>query len=233
MLEKSEIHLEADIIAAFMCQTHEQEEFIMFCQKDKVPICRLCMINEHQGHSIVKISDAADSMREEINVEMHNTHEKLDEEELRRQKEMSKVRSEVAGFLDDVESTLTSDHLERKSQLKSIQESVRYMLDLELIHKSKSIRQEAGKTLEAKQSDIYNEYVYYFVSEYLLLYNVVSISALDPKIQVYCCDHAFLKLFFIGTSFLDFNIKLLAVMFIPAFTTNAMTLDFLSSISPG
>ena len=33
------------------------------------------------------------------------------------------------------------------------------------------------------------------------------------------------------TSFLDLNIK--AVMFIPAFTTNAMTSNFLSSISPG
>ena len=32
------------------------------------------------------------------------------------------------------------------------------------------------------------------------------------------------------TSFLDFNVK---VMFIPEFTTNAMTSDFLSSISPG
>ena len=35
------------------------------------------------------------------------------------------------------------------------------------------------------------------------------------------------------TSFLDLNIKLLAVMFTPAFTTYAMTSDFLSSISPG
>ena len=34
-------------------------------------------------------------------------------------------------------------------------------------------------------------------------------------------------------SFLDINIKLLAVMFIPAFTINAMTSDCISSISPG
>ena len=35
------------------------------------------------------------------------------------------------------------------------------------------------------------------------------------------------------TSFLEFEYKLLAVMFILAFTTNTMTSDFLSSISPG
>ena len=34
-----------------------------------------------------------------------------------------------------------------------------------------------------------------------------------------------------GTSFLDLNVKLLVVTFIPAFTTNAMTSDFLSLIS--
>ena len=38
----------------------------------------------------------------------------------------------------------------------------------------------------------------------------------------------------IETSFLDLNIKVIgSMMFIPAFTTNAMTSDFLSSISPG
>ena len=35
------------------------------------------------------------------------------------------------------------------------------------------------------------------------------------------------------TSFLDFNIKLLVVTFIPAFTTNGMTSDFLSLIFHG
>ena len=35
------------------------------------------------------------------------------------------------------------------------------------------------------------------------------------------------------SSFLDLNIEKLAMIFIPAFTTNAMTSDFLSSISPG
>ena len=162
VLAKSEIHLEPDMIAAFMCGNHEQEEFIMFCQKDNVPICRLCMIDEHQGHSIVKIADAADSMREEINVEMRNTDDKLDKEQLSHQKEMSKVRSEVAGFLDDVESTITSDNLDRKSRLQSLRERVRYMLDLELIHEKKSIRKEAAKTSEATQPEIYNEYVYDF-----------------------------------------------------------------------
>ena len=150
------------MIAAFMCRIHGEEEFIMFCQKDKVPVCRLCMINEHQGHSIVKIADATDSLREEINVEMRNNDKKLDEEELRRQNEMSKVKSEVTGFLDEFESANSSDHLERKSQIKTLQEKVRYMLDLELIHKNESIRQEAGKMLEATQPKIYNEYVLWF-----------------------------------------------------------------------
>jgi len=77
-----------------MCPFHPEQEINSFCEEEKLPLCPMCAVAKHSGHSFSFLCDTVPKIKEEIVTKIKSVicsvHLK------KRRKERKKERKRVA-----------------------------------------------------------------------------------------------------------------------------------------
>jgi hypothetical protein len=111
--EKKKLHEKKEIEENFVsqkCPKHEKEKLNLFCVKDEVKICSLCL-GDHISHVVVPIKQAITLFRSEIqNKNFKEIYSKLENELKQIDKKILKKKKELSDL--EVKKLLKVNHLE-------------------------------------------------------------------------------------------------------------------------
>jgi hypothetical protein len=129
--EKKKTHEKKEMDENFVsqkCPKHEKEKLNLFCVKDEVKICSLCL-SDHISHVIVPIKQAITLFRSEIqNKNFQEIYSKLENELKQIDKEIMKKKKEISDL--EVKKLLKVNHLE---SIQKISNSIKREEDFEKI----------------------------------------------------------------------------------------------------
>jgi transcription initiation factor TFIIIB Brf1 subunit/transcription initiation factor TFIIB len=111
--EKKKTHVKKEVDENFVsqkCPKHENKKLDLFCVKDKVEICSLCL-DDHQSHEVITISKACKLYKSEIqNTNFQEIYSKLETELKQIDKEIMEKKKELSDL--EVKKLLKIDNLE-------------------------------------------------------------------------------------------------------------------------
>ena len=115
------------------CPMHTGEVLLFFCEPCKVPLCRDCVMREHQGHGLEDIRKVADRARQDLTAAMND-----------KQSDIQNYDAMIA------ELTKTRDTIKHNTdkEIKKTREHTQLLLD-RIKHKSTAIEQHIKTTGDA------------------------------------------------------------------------------------